>query len=135
MTEKIYAVSCSLELASMGIDRMRTSVDGLDLAEMSLDWSRIQIAPVVAEEKVQFDEGDLKIVPIRSIKVSGQSLVFLSLYGANGMGHLCCIGCMEMKKYTEDRTADLAMFHSRIKSSMMKGDLLGQVIIVPGKKI
>ncbi|MFW9917986.1 MAG: DUF22 domain-containing protein [Candidatus Thorarchaeota archaeon] len=135
MAEKIYTVSCSVELASIGLDKMRTATEGMEKAKMSLDWSEIEIAPVVAEDRVAFEEGDIKIVPIRPIKVPENSLVFLSFYGVNGMGHLCCIGCMEMKKYTEDRTANLAMFQSRIKSHVSKGDLLGQVVVVPGKKL
>ncbi len=133
MSEKIYAISCSMELASIGVDRMRTQVDGFEKAKMSLDWSDIEIVPVVADEKVLFEEGDVKIVPIRPIEVAENSLVFLSLYGVNGMGHLCCIGCLQMKKYTERRTANLAMFQTRIKSPVSKGDLLGQVVVVPGK--
>lgn len=133
MSEKIYAISCSMDLAAIGLDRMRTHVEGFEKAKMSLDWSDVEIVPVVADERVAFEEGDIKIVKIRPIEVPENSLVFLSLYGVNGMGHLCCIGCLQMKKYTENRTANLAMFQSRIKSPVSKGDLLGQVVVVPGR--
>ena len=132
MSEKIYAVSCSIDLAAIGLDRIRTRVDGFERTKLSLDWSKVELAPVVADEKIQFEEGDVKIVQIRPIDVPGNSFVFLSLYGVNGMGHLSCIGCTKMKRFSEDRTANLAMFQSRIRSPVSKGDLLGQIIIVPG---
>ena len=119
----------------MGLDRMRTAVEGLEEIELALDWSKIKLYPVVAEDKVNFHEGETQIIPVRPIPVPAYSMVFLSFYGANGMGHLFCIGCIEMKTFSEDRTANVAMFQSRIKASVMKGDLLGQVMIVPGKKL
>jgi hypothetical protein len=119
----------------MGLDRMRTSVEGLEEMELSLDWSKVRLVPVVASEKVSFNEGETKIIPIRPFEVPEFTMVFLSFYGVNGMGHLFCIGCMEMKTCYECRTANVAMFQSRIKASVMKGDLLGQVMLVLGKKL
>jgi len=39
-----------------------------------------------------------------------------------------------MKMYSDDRSATMAMFSSRIKASVLAGDLLGQVLIVKGTK-
>ncbi len=50
------------------------------------------------------------------------------------MGNVSCIGSLEFKKYDEPRVAEKAMFQSRLKAAVMKGDLLGQVLIVPGGK-
>ena len=133
MSEKIYVISCSQDLLSLGMDRLRTSVDGMEERTLSLDWSKVRFVPVVANEKVPFTEGESKFVPIRPIKISANSVVIQSHYGVNGMGHLSCIGCQEFKRPDEDRTADMSVFQSTIKASVLKGDLLGQVLIVPGK--
>lgn len=111
---------------------MRSSVEGLDEAAISLDWSNVKLVPVVASEKVSFQEGETRLVQIRPIKVPSYSMVFQSFYGSNGMGDLGCIGCLELKMYSEDRTANMAMFNSRIKASVLAGDLLGQVLVVEG---
>jgi len=134
LSEKIYVISCRQDLASFGIDRMRTSVEGLEARNLSLDWSKVKLEPVVAEEKVPFQEGETRIVPIKAIEIPAYAMVFHSFYGSNGMGHISCIGALEFKHYSEKRTANMTMFQSRLKASVMKGDLLGQVLVVPGKK-
>ena len=134
MSEKIYVISCRQDLISMGMDRMRSSVEGLDEVELSLDWSKTRLVPVVASEKVIFQEGETNLVPIRPIDIPAYAMVFQSFYGANGMGDLGCVGSTEMKMYSDSRKANMAMFSSRIKASVMVGDLLGQVLIVEGKK-
>ena len=133
MSEKIYVISCSRELLSMGMDRVRTAVDGMDERTLSLDWSKVRLVPVVANEKVTFAEGESQFVPIDPIKIPANSVVVQSFYGVNGMGHLSCIGHQEFKRPDEDRVADMSVFLSRIKASVLKGDLLGQVLIVPAK--
>ena len=133
MSEKIYVISCSRELLSMGMDRVRTAVEGMDERTLSLDWSKVRMVPVVANEKVTFEEGESQFVPINPIEIPANSLVIQSFYGVNGMGHLSCIGSQEFKRPDEDRTADMSVFLSRIKASVLKGDLLGQVLIVPKK--
>ncbi|MFW9909633.1 MAG: hypothetical protein ACFFEF_13760 [Candidatus Thorarchaeota archaeon] len=47
--------------------------------------------------------------------------------------NLSCIGSTEFKTFSEERVADRVMFHSRIKASMIRGDLLGHVLLVPGE--
>ncbi len=134
MTEKIYVISCSQDLAGMGIDRMRKSVEGLEEAEIALDWSRVRIVPVIAAEKTAFQENETHIVQIKPIKIPAYAIVFQSFYGVNGMGHLFCIGALTFKRYDEEREAHVAMFQSRIRASVLPGDLLGQVLIVPAKR-
>ena len=73
-------------------------------------------------------------MPIRPVEIPAYAMVLHSFYGANGMGHTFCIGALEYRAYSKDRTANMAMFNSRLKASVMKGDLLGQVLVVPGKK-
>ena len=134
MTDKIYVISCRQDLGSLGMDRMRISVEGLEEARISLDWSKTRLVPVVAAEKVAYQGGETKIVPIRPIKVPEYHMVFQPFYGSNGMGDLACVGSPEMKLYSEERTATMSMFSSRIKASVLPGDLLGQVLIVSGKR-
>lgn len=134
MGDKIYVISCSQNLKAMGMDRIRTAVDGMEETEMSLDWSKVRFVPVIASEKVQLDEGDSTVIAIEPIEVPAYAIVFGSYYGVNGMGFSSCIGCQQFKKPSEDRVADRSMFHARLRAPVMPGDLLGQVIIVPRKK-
>ncbi|MFX1330989.1 MAG: DUF22 domain-containing protein [Promethearchaeota archaeon] len=134
MSEKIYVISCRQDLADMGMDRVRSAVEGLESAKIAIDWSKARLEPVVATEKVPFDAGETRIVPIRPITVPAYGLVLQSFYGANGMGHISCVGALEYKSYTQEREANMAMFQARLKASVMKGDMLGQVLVVPGKK-
>jgi len=78
MSEKIYVISCGQDLISMGMDRMRTSVEGLDEIKLSLDWSNAKLIPIVATEKVAFKESETKIVPIRPIDVPAYAVVLQS---------------------------------------------------------
>jgi hypothetical protein len=134
VSEKIYVISCRQDLAEMGMDRVRSSLEGLEEIEIALDWTKARLVPVVANEKALFIEGETRIVPIRSIKIPPFGMVVQSFYGANGMGHISCIGALEYKSYSEERVANMAMFQSRLKASVMKGDMLGQVLVVPGTK-
>lgn len=115
------------------MDRLRTAVEGLEEKTLSLDWSNTRLVPVIANEKVAFSVGESLFVPIIPISIPANSMVFQSFYGTNGMGHLSCVGSQVFKKPSEDRIADMSIFQSRIKASVLKGDLLGQVLIVPGK--
>ncbi len=116
------------------MDRMRTSVEGLHETEIAFDWSKVRLVPVVAADKVNFEAGETNLVPIKPIVVPPYAIVLQSFYGANGMGDLACIGSKEMKLYSEKREANMSMFHSRIRAAVLSGDLLGQVLIIPGKK-
>ena len=119
----------------MGMDRVRMGVEGLEEITISLDWSKSKLVPVVADEKASFQSEESRIVGIRPISIPSYSMVFQSFHGSNGMGHLLCIGALEFKKFTEDRIADKGLFQSRVKAAVLQGDLLGQVIVVPGKSV
>ncbi|MHA1772472.1 MAG: hypothetical protein ACTSYL_12765 [Candidatus Thorarchaeota archaeon] len=134
MTDKMYVISCSKDLESLGMDRRRMHVEGLEETTLTLDWSKVRIVPVLANDKVSFQPGDANYVPIQPIEIPAYAIVFQSFYGVNGMGHLACVGSLEFRPYTEDRVADMAMFRAHIKASVLKGDILGQILIVPGKK-
>jgi hypothetical protein len=134
MTEKIYVISCNPDLACMGLDRLRSTVEGLQETKLSLDWSRVRFVLVIAAEKMAFQVGETAIVPIKDIKAPAYSIIIQSIYGTNGMRHLVCVGALDFKKYSEDRVANVSMFQSRIKASILPGDLLGQVLVVQGKK-
>jgi hypothetical protein len=134
MDDRIHVISCNQDLMAMGIDRVRKVVDGLEETEVSLDWSNVRLVPVVADEKTTFKAEETKIMSIRPIMIPKNAIVIQSFYGVNGMGHTSCIGSAEFKMFDQDKTADKAMFRSRIKASVMKGDLLGQVLVVESKK-
>ncbi len=106
-------------------------MEGLETAELSLDWSKGQLHPVVASTREDFEKGETKVIQIDPIKIPRGGMVFQSFYGVNGMGHLSCIGCQEFHRYNEERIADIAMFQARIRAPVMEGDLLGQVIVIP----
>ena len=86
----------------MGLDRIRSSVEGLEEIELALDWSKVRLIPIIADEKIQFSEGSSSIVSIKPIKIPAYSMVFNSYYGVNGMGHASCIGALTFKKPSED---------------------------------
>ncbi len=134
MGDKIYVISCNQDLMSMGIDRLRTATAGLEEIEVSLDWSKVRFVPVIASKKVQFDAGESKVIDIEPIKIPAYSMVLGSYYGVNGVGFSSCIGCLQFKKFSENRVADKSMFHARVRAPIMPGDLLGQAMIVPVKK-
>ncbi|MHA1908704.1 MAG: DUF22 domain-containing protein [Candidatus Thorarchaeota archaeon] len=134
MAEKIYVISCSSDLASMGMDRIRRAAEGLEEITGSFDWNNVIVAPVIAAEKVPVDKGDSTIISIEPIEIPAFAAVMNSYYGTNGMGFASCIGSMEFKTHSEKRVADKAMFHSHIKAPILPGDLVGQVMIVPGQK-
>lgn len=133
MTDKIYVISCTQDLTSIGLDRVRTAVDGLDARELKLDWNGVRLVPVVATDKTNFEAGEVKLLDIRPIEVPANAIVLNSFWGVNGMGHLYCIGSMEFGRLDEKKTAVKAMFQSRIRSAVLRGDLLGQVMIVPAQ--
>ena len=130
MDDDMYLISCSQDLEKMGLDRMRTKVTGMEASEISANWSKIRIVPVVASEKVPFQVGETKVIDIRPIKVAPNTIVIQSFWGVNGMGHINCIGSTEHKHMNQERTADKAMFQSRLKASVMKGDIMGQVLLI-----
>jgi hypothetical protein len=126
----MYLISCSQDLEKMGLDRMRTKATGMEEKEISMKWSKIRIVPVVANEKAPFQEGEMKVLDIKPIKVPPKTIVLQSFWGVNGMGHINCIGSTEYKPMNQERTADKAMFQSRIKASVLNGDILGQVLLI-----
>ena len=134
MDERIHVISCSQDLMAMGLDRVRKVVEGLEETVVSLDWSKVRLVPVVADKKTTFKAEETKILNIRPIMIPKNAIVIQSFYGANGMGHTFCIGSVEFKTFDQVRTADKAMFQSRIKAPVMKGDLLGQVLVIESKK-
>lgn len=131
MSKKIYVISCNPNLTEIGMNRLRKAQEGLEATELALNWSNGRLHPVVAAEREEFLEGETKVISIEPITIPPGGMVFQSFYGVNGMGHLSCIGCQDFHHYSEERVADVAMFQARIKAPVMKGDLLGQVIVVP----
>ena len=129
----MYLISCSQDLEKMGLDRMRTKATGMEVSEISANWSKVRIVPVVAGEKVPFQVGEIKVIEIRPIKIAPNTIVIQSFWGVNGMGHINCIGSTEYKPMSQERIADKAMFQSKLKASVLKGDILGQVLLVETK--
>jgi len=118
----------------MGVSHIRTAVAGLEESVLSLDWSNSKLMPVIASEKVAFAAGETKIIEIRPIRIPAYSMVVQSFFGVNGAVHLLCLGASQFKPFSEDRIAEIAQLQSRMKCSVLPWDLLGQVIVVPGKR-
>ncbi len=129
--DKIYAILCDQSLSSMGFGYVRTAVEGIEESTISLDWSNVRAVPVISLEDAAFEAGETRIVKIKPITVAPKSAVLRSFYVSNGMGNLVCIGSTYFQHFDEERLADKAMFHSRIKGNMFKGDLIGHIFIVP----
>ncbi|MHA2426120.1 MAG: DUF22 domain-containing protein [Candidatus Thorarchaeota archaeon] len=131
--DKIYAICCDQSMSSMGLGYIRTAVEGVDESTVSLDWTKTRSVPIISLERLEFEASQTRIVSIRHIEIPAKVAVLRSFYVSNGMGNLACIGSTEFKRFDEDRTADRAMFTSRIKGPIMKGDLLGHIFMVPGE--
>ncbi len=116
------------------MDRIRTAVEGLEKTNVSFDWSNVEVTPIIAAEKISVQKGDSTIFSIEPIEVPAFAAVINSFYGTNGMGFVSCVGSLEFCNHSDARIADKAMFHSHIKAPVLPGDLLGQVMIIPGKK-
>ncbi len=132
--EKIYVICCDQSKSSMGLGHIRTAVDGVEESVLSLDWSHVRAVPIITLEDATFEAGQTLIVKIKPLVITPRSALIRSFYGSNGMGNLTCIGSTEFKGFDEERLADRAMFHSRIKANMVKGDLLGHVFVIPPAK-
>ena len=130
--EKIYVICCDESRSSMGLGHIRTAVEGVQESTMSLDWTKIRSVPIITTERYLFEANETLIVKIIPMIIPPKSIMIRSFYGSNGMGNLACVGSTEFKSFDEERLGDRAMFTSRIKASMMRGDLLGHIFIIPG---
>lgn len=130
--EKIYVICCDESRSSMGLGHIRTAVEGVQESTMSLDWTRVRSVPIIAIERYLFEAHQTLIVKIIPVPIPPKSVMIHSFYGSNGMGNLTCVGSTEFKNFNEERIGDRAMFTARIKASMMRGDLLGHIFIIPG---
>ena len=130
--EKIYVICCDESKSSMGFGHVRTAVEGVQESTMSLDWTRVRSVPIIVLERYLFEANETLIVKIMPVIIPPKSAIMRSFYGSNGMGNLACVGSTEFKTFDEERLGDRAMFTARIKASMVKGDLLGHIFIIPG---
>ena len=130
--EKIYVICCDESRSSMGFGHVRTAVEGVQESMMSLDWTRVRSVPIIVLERYEFEANETLIVKILPMTIPPKSAIMRSFYGSNGMGNLTCVGSTEFKTFDEERLGDRAMFTARIKASMVKGDLLGHIFIIPG---
>ncbi len=130
--DKIYAICCDQSRSSMGLGYIRSAVEGIDESTVSLDWSNTRSVPIISLERMEFEASQTRILKIKKVEIPSKVAVFRSFYVSNGMGNLACIGSTEFKRFDELRIADRAMFTSRIKGPVMKGDLLGHIFLVPG---
>ena len=132
--DKIYVICCDQSKSSMGLGHIRTAVEEVDESVVSLDWSNVRSVPIITLEDASFEAGQTLIVKIKPMVVPPKSALIRSFYGSNGMGNLTCIGSTEFRRFDQERLADRAMFHSRIKANMVRGDLLGHVFVIPHKE-
>ncbi|MDF1541434.1 MAG: DUF22 domain-containing protein [Candidatus Thorarchaeota archaeon] len=129
--DKIYAICCDQSRSSMGLGYIRTAVEGVEESTFSLDWSQTRSIPIISLEREEFESGETRIISIRPVEIPARHAVIRSFYVSNGMGNLACIGSTEFKRFDEDRYTDRAMFTSRIKGPVIKGDLLGHILMIP----
>lgn len=130
--EKIYVICCDESRSSMGFGHIRTAVEGVQESTLNLDWTKVRSVPIISVERYIFEAHQTLIVKIIPVTIPPKSAIIRSFYGSNGMGTLTCVGSTEFKSFDEERTGDRAMFTSRIKADMMRGDLLGHIFIIPG---
>lgn len=133
MPEKIYVICCDESKSSMGFGHIRTAVEGVQESIMSLDLTKVRSVPIIVVERYLFEANETRIVKIIPVMIPPKAVIMRSFYGSNGMGNLACVGSTEFKSFDEERLGDRAMFTARIKASMVRGDLLGHIFIIPGK--
>jgi len=132
--DKIYAICCDESRSSMGLGYIRTAVEGVGESMLSLDWSHTRSIPIISLEREEFEAGQTRIITIKPIEIPARTVVIRSFYVSNGMGNLACIGSTEFKRLDEKRIADRAMFTSRITGPVVRGDLLGHILMIPAQE-
>ncbi len=104
-------------------------------AKPSLDFSigtiSGQLRAIISAEDMEFDEGEIKSIKIKEIKMHSNKICFLSAYGSNKYGHVMAVGEPTSLPISMERSADHAMFAAAVNCEIKVDDLLGVLILLP----
>jgi hypothetical protein len=104
-------------------------------AKPSLDFSigtiSGQLRAIIAAEDMELEEGDIKSIKIKEIKMHSNKICFLSAYGSNKYGHAMAVGEPTSLPISMERSADHAMFAAAVNCEIKVDDLLGVLILLP----
>jgi hypothetical protein len=89
------------------------------------------IVPIIADETVEFKQGDAKSIKIKEIKIPPKHLILMCSYARHRVGHIIAVGEEFPVPIEMERTADNAMFIAGIDGTVSKGDLIGMAILIP----
>ncbi|EHP89073.1 DUF22 domain-containing protein [Methanotorris formicicus] len=90
-----------------------------------------KIIPIVADEDVEFKQGDAKSIKIKEIKIPPKHLILLCPYARHRVGHIIAIGEEFPVPVEMERSADRAMFIAGIDGKVSKDDLIGMALLIP----
>ncbi|AEF96181.1 DUF22 domain-containing protein [Methanotorris igneus] len=90
-----------------------------------------KIVPIVADETVEFKQGDAKSIKIKEIKIPPKHLVLICSYARHRVGHVIAMGEEFPVPVEMERSADRAMFIAGIDGTVSKDDLIGMALLIP----
>ena len=96
--------------------------------------NEVVIEPIVADEDMEFKQGEIKPIKIKKIKIPPMSVILICPYGRHRVGHVIAVGEEVPMPISVEREVDMAMFACGFDGEVKKGDLIGMLLIVAAEK-
>ena len=115
------------------LGKIRKEVEDLETAKVDFKIGTIvgKLRAIIAEEEIDFKEGDAKPLKIKNIKIPANHICFLYAYAENRYGHTIAVGEETPLPISMDRNVDHATFVAALEGSIKKDDLIGVLILLP----
>jgi len=94
----------------------------------------VKIEPIVADEDMEFKQGDIKPIRIKKIKIPPMSVLLICPYGRHRVGQVIAVGEEIPMPIEAEREADMATFACGMDGEVRKGDLIGMLLIIAAEK-
>ncbi len=96
--------------------------------------NEVKIEPIVADEDMEFKQGDIKPIRIKKIKIPPMSVLLICPYGRHRVGQVIAVGEEIPMPIEVEREADMATFACGFSGEVKKGDLIGMLLIIAAEK-
>ena len=96
--------------------------------------NEVKIEPIVADEDMEFKQGDIKPIRIKKIKIPPMSVLLICPYGRHRVGQVIAVGEEIPMPIEAEREADMATFACGMDGEVRKGDLIGMLLIIAAEK-
>ena len=96
--------------------------------------NEVVIEPIVADEDMEFKQGDIKPIKIKKIKIPPMSVLLICPYGRHRVGHVIAVGEEVPMPISVEREVNMAMFACGFDGEVKKGDLIGMLLIVAAER-